>query len=94
MNFELLSLSWAKAATLKTDALLVLVADGQKQEPGLALEHAGPSPKTGRLQLGSGSMHALVETARLSGTSFGAGRYWQRSRPRCPTSRGYGYRLP
>ena len=47
MNFELLSLSWAKAATLKTDALLVLVADGQKQEPGLLSSMLDQAQKTG-----------------------------------------------
>ena len=54
MNFELLSLSWAKAATLKTDALLVLVAEGQKQEPGLLSSMLDQAQKTGDFNSSSG----------------------------------------
>jgi leucyl aminopeptidase len=54
MNFELLSLSWAKAATLKTDALLVLVADGQKQEPGLLSSMLDQAQKTGDFSSAAG----------------------------------------
>ena len=47
MNFELLSISWAKAATFKTDALVVLVAEDQKQEPGLLSSMLDQAQKTG-----------------------------------------------
>ena len=47
MNFELLSLSWAKAATLKTDALVVLVSDDQQREVGLLSSMLDQAQKTG-----------------------------------------------
>ena len=47
MNFELQSLSWAKAATLKTDALVVLVSDDQQREVGLLSSMLDQAQKTG-----------------------------------------------
>jgi leucyl aminopeptidase len=54
MNFELHSLSWAKAASLKTDALVVLVAEGQKQEPGLLSSMLDQAQKTGDFSSAAG----------------------------------------
>ena len=47
MNFELQSLSWAKAATLKTDALVVLVSYDQQREVGLLSSMLDQAQKTG-----------------------------------------------
>ena len=47
MNFELLSLSWSKATSLKTDGLVVLVSDGQKRETGMLSTMLEQAEKTG-----------------------------------------------
>ncbi len=54
MNFELLSLSWAKAASLKTDGLVVLVADGQQHETGLLSTMLDQAQKTGDFSTAAG----------------------------------------
>jgi leucyl aminopeptidase len=54
MNFELLSLSWAKAAALKTDALVVLVADDQRHEAGLLSSMLDQAKKTGDFSSAAG----------------------------------------
>ena len=54
MNFELLSLSWAKAAALKTDALVVLVADEPRHEAGLLSSMLDQAKKTGDFSSASG----------------------------------------
>ena len=60
MNFELLSLSWAKAAALKTDALVVLVADDQRHEAGLLSSMLDQAKKTGDF-----INHFLIDQGRV-----------------------------
>ena len=54
MNFELLSLSWAKAASLKTDGLVVLVTDKQKHDTGLLSTMLEQAQKTGDFSTAAG----------------------------------------
>ena len=79
MNLELQSLSWAQAATLKTDALVVLVAQGARHEAGLIASILAQAEKSGDFSAAAGQCMLWwkppgLRTQRLVLVGVGEGR--------------------